>query len=101
VSQRRTITVELPEGLDPSADDLEVLRTTFGTILSLTRQCGSGPCAELQDMLDSGWEVRWGVTWLVSAQRGMASEEATGVTREDALQRLQQMICLHEADGCP
>jgi len=97
----RTIEVSLPEGIEVGEDDLEVLRTTFQTIVSLASQCEDRPGRPCSGMTDAGWEVSWGLTWIARAQRGKEYEEATGSTREEAMTRLREATCLHEADGCP
>jgi len=101
MQESRSIEVRLPAGLETSADDLEVLRTTFQTIISLTQPGGSSPCERIRDMREQEWDVHWGVTWLVSARRGKDYEEATGRTREEAMERLREATCLHDSDGCP
>lgn len=95
------IDIELPEDLEASADNLEVLRTVFQTIITLSRECGSQSNPELQAMLAKDWKIHCGLTWSATAERGKAFESATGKTKEEALAQLRQMTCLHEMDGCP
>jgi hypothetical protein len=95
------IEVRLPEGMPATAEDLEVLRTTFQTIVTLTRECGCAYNRHLQQMQGDGWTVTWGLSWVAKAKRGDAYEEATGGTKEEALNQLFQMTRLHVSDGCP
>jgi hypothetical protein len=101
MSETCSIQVELPDDLAASADNLEVLRTVFQTIITLSRECGNRSNPELQAMLAGDWEVHCGLTWSATAQRGKEFETATGNTKEEALAQLRQMTCLHEMDGCP
>ena len=101
MSETCSIQVELPDDLAASADNLEVLRTVFQTIITLSREGGSRTNPDLQAMLGGDWEVRCGLTWSATAQRGKEFETATGNTKEEALSQLRQMTCLHEMDGCP
>lgn len=95
------IEVHLPPDMPATAQDLDVLRTTFQTIVTLTRECGCGANAHLRQMQAEGWNVDWGLTWLAKAKRGDVYEEVTGATKEEALDRLRQMTRLHVVDGCP
>jgi len=101
MSETCSFQIELPDDLEASADNLEVLRTVFQTIITLSRECGSKSNPELQAMLAGNWQVHCGLTWSATAQRGKEFERATGKTKEEALAHLQQMTCLHEMDGCP
>lgn len=96
-----SIDVRLPAGLDCCADDREVLRATFQTIISLTARCEDAQAEVLRELRAAGWEVHWNVTWQASARRGKDWEEVTGRTREEALARLREAVGLHESDGCP
>ena len=58
MQESRTIDVRLPAGLGTSPDDLEVLRTTFQTIISLTGPGGNSPCDRMREM--SGQDARSG-----------------------------------------
>jgi hypothetical protein len=45
--------------------------------------------------------VRWGLTWFAEARREGHIEQATGKTRDAALEELWQLTRLDEVDGCP
>jgi hypothetical protein len=96
-----SINIELPDELEPSSDNLEILRTVFQAIITLSRECGDDANSERRAMLDDDWEVRCGLLWTATAERGKEFETATGRTKEEALSQLRQMTCLHEMDGCP
>lgn len=99
--ETHTMEVELPEELTSCADDIEVLRTTFQTIVTLARECGGDAESELHRMQDDGWSVHWGLTWVAEAKRGNVTEKVTGPTKEEAILRLSQMQRLHDVEGCP
>ncbi len=101
MSGANIIEVRLPAGMPASPEDLEVLRTTFQTIVTLTRECGCDQGSHLQSMRAEGWDVSWGLTWIAKARRGDVYEEATGATKDEALGLLQQLTRLHVVDGCP
>ena len=101
MSGNHIIEVSLPAGLAASPEDLEVLRTTFQTIVTLARECGGVRSEPLRSLADEGWAVGWGLTWIARAKRGDAYEEATGATKEEAVARLLQLTRLHVVDGCP
>ncbi len=82
-------------------DDLDVLRTTLETIITLAGGDSCGPDPSLQSMRDEGWEVNWGLTWIARARRDGTYEEATGETREEVLARLARLARLHEVEGTP
>jgi len=101
MSETCSIKIELPEDLTPSPENLEVLRTVFQSIITLTRECGNCSNPDMQAMVDKGWKVNSGLTWSATAERGKEFEKTTGPTKEEALARLRQMTRLHEMDGCP
>ncbi len=96
-----TIEVPLPEGMEADSHDLEVLRATFATIVTLVRECGNESNEDLQKMTDDGWQVGWRLTWTAKAKKGKISETASGSTKELTLARLRQFTRLHDVDGCP
>jgi hypothetical protein len=101
MSETCSIKIELPDDLEASADNLEVLRTVFQTIITLSQECCNKTNPQLEEMLEAGWQVNCGLTWSATAERGKEFEKATGPTKEEALARLRQKTCLQEMDGCP
>lgn len=97
----RTITVTLPDCSTMAADDLDVLRTTLQTIITLAGADACGTDPHLQAMRDGGWEVNWDLTWIARARRAGTYEEATGATRDEVLARLERMVRLYEVEGTP
>ncbi|MDY0110834.1 MAG: hypothetical protein RBT60_12970 [Candidatus Krumholzibacteria bacterium] len=101
MSHSRTIEVALPDCLEMSADDLNVLSTTLQTIITLMSGGCDGAEAHLQRMHDQRWTVEWGLTWIARARRDGSYEEATGPTKQETLARLGRLTSLHEVEGCP
>lgn len=101
MTQPRTIEVALPDCLAMSDDDLDVLRTTFQTIITLVSGGCDGAEEHLQHMRDQSWSVRWGLTWIARARRDASYEEATGATKQEVLAQLRRLTSLHEIEGCP
>jgi hypothetical protein len=101
MSETCSIKIELPDDLAASSDNLEVLRTVFQTIITLSRECGNCSNPDQKAMQDGDWKVHSGLIWSATAERGKEFETTTGKTKEEALAHLRQMTCLHEMDGCP
>ncbi|MBK7702141.1 MAG: hypothetical protein IPI34_04210 [bacterium] len=101
MNEPRRIAIDLPGTEAFRDDDLEVLRTTLQTIVTLSMESRDEPCESSRRMHREGWDVHWGLTWIARARRGGVTEEATGSTRSEVLARLQQLTSLHEVDGCP
>jgi len=97
----RTITVELPDCMAMSPDDLDVLRTTLQTIITLASGDSCGPDPNLATMLDQGWSVNWGLAWIAHARRDSVYEKATGATKSEVMARLAHLSRLHEVEGTP
>jgi len=101
MAEKRTIAVPLPEEFEIHPDDLDVMRATFQSIVALANRCGRNSERPCRMMEDDGWEVKWTLGWVATAQRGKEYEEASGKTRKEAMMRLREATCLHEAGGCP
>jgi hypothetical protein len=97
----RAIEVPLPEGVEPTDDDVALLQSLCGAIVGL-RYAGSHRWEETARRLENaGWRVHWGLTWFAEARRDAHIEQAIGTTRDDALAELWQLTRLDEVDGCP
>jgi hypothetical protein len=95
------IEIPLPEGVQPSGDDLALLEALCTTIVGL-RYAGSHDWEErAQKLEDAGWEVHWGLMWRAEARRAGHIEQADGRTRDEAFSELWQLTRLDEVDGCP
>ncbi|MBU2500592.1 MAG: hypothetical protein ABIK96_08310 [bacterium] len=101
MSGEHDIRLRMPSGLNPTAEDLEVLRTTFQTIITLASESKGALNEDLACLRDRGWEVTWGLTWVARASKDKHFEEVTASTKEEALAQLRQHVGLHEVEGCP
>ena len=97
---KRVIEVALPEGVEPTAEDRELLETTLQAIVSLRHE-GRRELQETLHALESdGWSVHCRVGWIAEARRGRESEQAFGATRERALAELHTLTAMDEREGC-
>jgi hypothetical protein len=101
MTEPRTIEVALPDCLDMAPDDLDVLRTTFQTIMTLVSGGCDGAEGYLRRMQNERWTVNWGLTWIARARREASYEEATGRTKQEVLAQLARLTSLHEVEGTP
>ncbi len=101
MNRPRSIEIPLPDCLDMAADDLDALRTTFQTIITLVSGGCDGAEHHLRRMQNQRWDVRWGLTWIARARRDTTYEEATGATKQDVLAQLDRLVSLHEVEGTP
>ena len=95
------IEVPLPEGAQPSGDDLALLEALCTTVVGL-RYAGSHAWEETAQKLEgAGWEVHWGLMWRAEARRAGHIEQADGRTRDEAFAELWQLTRLDDVEGCP
>lgn len=98
---RRTLEVPLPERMELGVGDRELLVATFQALVAL--RCERDRRWEMiqKQLADDGWIVRWGLTWRAEAKRGNDYEEATGVTLDEALSGLAQLVRFDMAGRAP
>ncbi len=95
------VEVTLPEGVEPTPIERELVRATLSTTGALRRDLVS-EWEEAQRQLEAGgWKVRWGLAWRVAAKRGNDYEEATGETLDEAFQQLVQLTRLDDVGHLP
>jgi hypothetical protein len=99
--QQKIIEVPIPEGVDPVGDDLEILKATFQALAALRLAQGRDWMKRVRELEKDGWTVRWGLTWRAEAKRGEAYEDATGVTLDEALSDLAQLIMAETSGHVP
>jgi hypothetical protein len=97
----RILEVPLPDGINPTGIDLELLKATFQAIASLRCECDCNWKEITEHLETEGWKVHWGLTWVAEAHRGEDYEEARGRTMDEALTQLHQATHLATAGGCP
>jgi len=97
----RALEIPLPEGVEPSEDDMAHLEWLCTALVGL-RYAGSHAWEETVHKLErAGWKVHWGLTWRAEARRDGHVEQADGRTRDEAFTELWQLTRLDEVDGCP
>ena len=82
MSETCSISIELPDELASSAESLEVLRTVFQTIITLSRECGRQSNPQLQGMIAGNWKVTCGLNWTATAERGAASRPLPDIPKK-------------------
>jgi hypothetical protein len=97
----RTIEIPLPEGIQPTRRDLELLKATFQAIASLRCECGCDWENILHQLQSNGWQVHWGLTWIAEAKRGEDFEQVRGATLDEAFAELAENTRIAEVGGCP
>jgi hypothetical protein len=95
----RTIEVALPEGVDPSEDERELLEATCRTIVGLRFEGGRDWEQVMRRLEVDGWTVHWHLGWIAEAKRGREFERAAGHTREEALLELEKLTQLDTVTG--
>lgn len=95
------IQVQLPEGAEPTREEIELLKGVFDAIVMLrfgrTRE---GDEVE-QALAGEGWSVHAHLRWVAEARRGGELEEATGGSRADALRHLHQLVKADQVLSAP
>jgi hypothetical protein len=99
MASKRVIEVELPEGAEPTPEELEMLETTVQALVSLRRE-GRGELEQaLQQLEADGWSVHCRLGWIAEARRGRDFEQAFGVTRDRAVAELHTLTALDTLAG--
>jgi hypothetical protein len=101
MSGQQTIQVTLPDGLQPSAHDVELLKATFQAIASLRCECGCEWEGTLKQIEAAGWKVSWQLTWIAQAKRGEDFEQVSGATLDEVFAELSEHTRLAAVGGCP
>lgn len=89
---KRTLEVPIPDQVQVSAADLELLKATFQALVTLRAEKSAAWESLVKEMEADGWKVQWGLTWRAEAKRGEDYEEATGKTLEEALSGVAQLV---------
>jgi hypothetical protein len=101
MNAQRVIEVPLPEGAQPTPEDMELLQAAFRAIVDL-RYPGRRHWEAVRDGLErEGWSVRCTLAWHVESRRGREMEEACGKTRDEAFDRISQTTRVASLEGCP
>ncbi len=96
-----TIEVPLPEGIVPSALDVELLKATMRALVTLRTESGHRWEVALRELERDGWAVEWGLCWHAEAKRGDDCEHAHGRTLDATFTELAQLARLDMVGHCP
>jgi len=88
----RVIQVSLPEGVEPTREDLDLLQGIFDAIVTL--RFGQGRAGEqvTRTLEADGWSVRSRLGWVAEARKGGELEQVAGGSKTDALVHLDQLV---------
>ena len=97
----RVVGVPLPEGVQPTRLDEELLKAAFQAIVTLRYEASCDWERALRQLKDDGWSVEWGLTWHAQARRGDDFEQASGRTLDGTFAELAQLARLDMVGHCP
>ena len=97
----RIVTVKLPDGFDPSPEDLELLEAALHAVAALPCQLGRTCEATERALIADGWSVRTRLLWVAEARRGHDYEQAVAPTRDEALAQLENLTRIDAVTGVP
>jgi hypothetical protein len=88
----RIIQVVLPESVEPTREDLDLLQGIFDAIVTL--RFGQGRSGEqvTRTLAADGWSVRSRLGWVAEARKGGEFEQVTGASKTEALVHLDQLV---------
>ncbi len=96
----RIVEVRLPDGVEPTQDDVDQLLGIFEAIVAL--RFNRGPIGEAEQILaGEGWAVRTHLAWKAEARKGTESEQVSGATREEALAHLLKLVRADQVISAP
>ena len=98
---RRILEVPIPDGVDPTGDDLELLKAVFQALTALRVSQGRDWLPKVKELEADGWTVRWGLVWQAEVKRGEEYEDATGTTLDEALGSVSQLVAAEFAGHVP
>jgi hypothetical protein len=96
MAMKNVIEVPLPDGVEPSREDIELLEGTFRALLCLRYGGGREGDALTRLLQERGWSVSVRPGWVAEARRGGDVEKAAGGTRAEALAELESLARLDE-----
>jgi len=96
-----TIEIPLPDGMQPTGLDLELIKATFQAIASLRCECGRDWEKIVHRLESDGWAVKWKLTWIAEAKRGDNFECVSGSTLDEAFAELHEHTHMATIPVCP
>lgn len=96
----RIVEVRLPDGAEPTQEELDQLQGIFEAIVTLRFK--PGQVGEAEGILaGEGWAVRTYLAWKAEARRGTEWEQVNGTTRAEALKQLLQLVRADQVISAP
>jgi len=95
----RTLPVTLPDGVEPTRDDVERLEAMLNAVASLYFETRGDWLEAAQRLRADGWDVSVRPGWIAEARRGHDFEHAFGDTRSRAVAELRAMTELDAVAG--
>jgi len=88
----RVIQVPLPESVEPTREDLELLQGIFDAIVTLRFGEGRTGDQVVRTLAADGWNVRSRLGWVAEARKGGELEQVTGTSKTEALVHLDRLV---------
>jgi hypothetical protein len=95
------VEVPIPEGVELSGDQRELLEASLQAILSLRYESGGRHEGLRRKLEAEGWSVKTTLAWCAEARRGREVERGLGRTRDEALEELSTLVALDQAGEGP
>lgn len=96
-----SIEVRLPDGVQPTAEDIEALEATFQAIVALRYEEGTEWRDVQRALVADGWDACCRLMWVAEARRGRESEQGVGRTRNEAYGHLKELTTIDELSAVP
>lgn len=95
------IEIPLPDGIEPTPADLELMKATCESVVSIYLDKNREWFDDLRHLEQEDWQITWGLQWSVEARKGRCTESVTAPSIDEAFQRLRNLARLHKIEGCP
>jgi hypothetical protein len=99
--QLHDIRIPLPEGADLDPAEQEELTAIFQALAAVPLDRIQRWKVVLDHLRAAGWNVEHGLQWHVVARRGREIEEACGITRNEAFDKLDRVTRVERVSGTP
>ena len=101
MATKKVIEVPLPDGANPSNDDLDLLQTAFQALVALRYENGRAWERIERELAADGWTVRARLMWVAEASKGRDFEQAAGPTKDEAFAQLLELTRMDEVPEVP
>ena len=97
----RFVEIPIPEGVELSEDQRELLEASLQAIVSLHCEDGGRHEAMRRKLVAGGWSVKTALAWCAEARRGHDLERGFGRTRDEAFEELCSLVAFDQAGEGP